>query len=248
MITLRKDTERRHVKSLKHERWLTFYPQERPGQSIKNFGPLTTFNEILLAPGGVSAGLPSEEAEVVTYAYRGALAQQDSTGNSGVVHAGEFQHMSLGRRILHKETNPSPTDWAHVFRMCLRPSEVGLDCVHQQKRFPSAQRHNVLCVIASPDGRNGSLRIQQDALIYSSVLDPGHHLMQELLPGRSVWLHVIYGEATLQDIVLTQGDGVGITIEPSVSLTALENTEVLLVDSGTMPYRTEAEHEEEKCS
>ena len=236
------------MKSGKHDSWQTFYPHDHPDQPTEDFGPVFAFNEILLAPGGVSAGLPSEEAEVVTYAYRGALAQQDSTGNSGVVHAGEFQHMSLGRRIHHKETNPSRTDWAHIFRICLRPSEVGLDRVHQQKSFPSAQRRNVLCVIASPDGRNGSLRIQQDALIYSSVLDPGHHLMQELLPGRSVWIHVISGEASLQDIVLTQGDGVGITIEPLVSLTALENTEVLLVDVGTMPYRTEAEHEEEKRS
>lgn len=235
MITLRKNTERRHVKSGKQESWLSFYPHEHPDQATEDVGSVFAFNEILLAPGGTSVPLPRGEAEVVTYAYKGALAQEDSTGNSGVVYAGEFQHMSTGRRTHHKETNPSQTNWAHVFRICLRPSEVGLDCAHQQKRFPSAQRHNVLCVIASADGRKGSLRMQQDALIYSSVLDPGHHLVHELLPGRIVWLHVIYGEATLQDTVLTQGDGVGVTIEPSVSLTALENTEVLLVDSGPMP-------------
>ena len=236
------------MKSGKHDSWLTFYPQEHPDQPTEDFGPVFAFNEILLAPGGTFAPLPCGEAEVVTYAYKGALAQEDSTGNSGVVCAGEFQHMSTGRGIRHKETNPSRTDCAHVFRISLRPSEVGIDCVHEQKRFPAAQRHNVLCVIASADGRNGSLRIQQDALIYSSVLDPGHHLVHELLPGRMVWLHVIYGEATLQDIVLTQGDGVGVTIEPSVSLTALENTEVLLVDSARCISRTEAEHEEVKCS
>jgi len=235
MITLRKNDERRRIKSDGHESWLTFYPPELPGQSTENFGPLTAFDEILLAPSGTSVPLPCEEAEVVTYAYKGALAQEDSTGNSGVIYAGEFQHMSTGCGIRRKATNPSLTDWAHLFRISLQPSEVGLGCAHEQRRFPAAQRHNMLCVIASTDGRNGSLNIQQDALVYSSLLDPGHHLVHELLRGRRVWLHVIHGEAILQDIVLTQGDGVGVTFEPSVSLTALENTEVLFVDSGPMP-------------
>jgi len=235
MITLRKNTERRHIKSGTHDSWHTFHDHERSGVPAENFGPVTAFNETLLAPGAGYVSLPREEAEVFTYMYKGALAQEDSTGNSGVVHAGEFQHMSTGRAIRHKETNPSATDSAHIFRISLRPSQVGLDCVHEQKRFPAAQRHNLLCVVLSPDERNGSLRIQQDALVYSSILDPGHHLVHELLPGRSVWLHLICGAATLHDIVLNQGDGVGVTIEPSVSLTALENTEVLLVDLGSMP-------------
>jgi redox-sensitive bicupin YhaK (pirin superfamily) len=232
MVTLRRNTERRHVQRGKRDIWLTFDPQERPGQPADEFGVLATFNEIRLPPGGVSAPHPREEAEIVTYVYQGALAQEDSTGSSGVVHAGEFQRMTIGRENGHKERNASRTDWAHIFRISLRPSEAGLGYAHEQKRFAAAQRHNVLCVVASPDGRKGSLRILQDALIYASVLDPGHHLIHELLPARSAWLHVIYGEATLQDIVLAQGDGVGVTIEPSVSLTAQENTEILLVDLG----------------
>ena len=232
MITLRKNTERRHVKFGKRDSWLSFYYQKPPHSPTDAFGVLTAFNEIRLPPSGVSVPHPSEEAEIVTYAYKGALAQEDSTGNSGVLHAGEFQRMAIGSGIRHKETNLSLTDWAHVFRIYLHPSEVGLDCVHEEKRFPAAQRHNVLCVVASPDGRNGSLRILQDALICSSIIDPGHHLIHELLPGRSAWVHVIDGEATLHDIVLTQGDGAGVTMEPSVSVTAQENTEMLLVDLG----------------
>jgi redox-sensitive bicupin YhaK (pirin superfamily) len=235
VIILRKDTERRHNSNGKHESWLTFYHQEPPRSPTDAFGVLTAFNEIRLPPGGVSAPHPIKEAEILTYAYRGALAQEDSTGHSGVVHAGEFQRMTIGRAIRHKETNPSLTDGAHIFRIYLRPSEVGLACAHEQKRFPGAQRHNVLCAVASPDGRNGSLRLLQDAVIYSSIIDPGHHLIHELLPRRSAWVHVIDGEATLHDIILSQGDGAGVTIEPSVSVTAQENTEMLLVDLGSMP-------------
>ena len=235
MITLRKNTERRHIKRGKYDNWLTFNHRERSGRPAEDFGPLTTFNEILIAPGGVFAPPPSEDAEMVTYAYKGVLAQEDSQGNSGVVHAGEFQQMSNGRGVRHKETNPSQTDMTHLFRVFMRPSEIGLDSARQQKRFPAAQRRNVFCVVASPDGRKGSLRIFQDAIIYSSLLDPGHHLVHELLPGRSAWLHVICGEANLHDLVLTQGDGVGICVEPSVSVTAQADTEMLLVDLGPTP-------------
>jgi len=232
MITVRRDTERCHVQRGKHDIWHTFYPQEHPDPLADGFGNLAVFNEMRLPPGGGSRPHRRDEAEIVTYVYKGALAQEDSTGYSGVIQAGEFQRLTTGRAIRHKETNASRTDWAHVFRISLRPSEVGLDCTREQKRFTAAQRRNVLCVIASPDGRKGSLRIHQDTLIYSSILDPGLHLVHELLPGRSDWLHIMYGKAKLNDIVLTQGDGVGVTIEPSVSITVQENTEILLVDLG----------------
>lgn len=239
MIVLRRNSERLHVKRGKQESWLTFHPQKRSGQAIDAFGFLMSLNEILMPPGGGSASYPTEEAEVVTYVYRGALAQEDSTGSSGVVHGGEFQRMTISRGVRRKETNASRTDRAHVFRIALRPWEVGLVRAHEQQRFGAAQRHNVLCVVASPDGRKGSLRISQDALIFSAVVDAGYHIVHELQPGRNAWLHLVYGEASLKDIVMTQGDGGGLTTERSVSLTAQENAEFLIVDVGPGP-RTSA--------
>ena len=238
MIMLRRNSDRLHVKRGKQDSWLTFYPQEPPDPSADEFGFLKRFDEIRVPPGGGSASYPAEEAEILTYVYRGAVAQEDSTGSSGVVHAGEFQRMNLGRGIRHKETNASRTEWAHIFRIALRPWEVGLVRPNEQQRFGAAQRHNVLCVVASPDGRKGSLRISQDALICSAVVDAGHHLIHELRPGRNAWLHLIHGEASLQDIVMTQGDGGGLTTERSVSLTAQENAELLLVDVGPPPRQS----------
>ena len=235
MITLRRTTERGHIQLDEQDIWLTFHLENRASAVAHGFGILSSFNEIRLPPGETCALGPGVGAEIVTYVHRGAFAQGDSTGNSGVIHSGEFQRMTVGCGVHHKETNPSRTDWAHIFRISLRPSEAGLDSAYEQMRYSVAQRHNLLCVIASRDGRKKSLRILQDAVIYSSILDPGHHLIHELLPGRSAWLHVIYGEAVLQDIILTEGDGAGITIEPSVSLTAQENTEILLVDLGPIP-------------
>lgn len=233
MIKLSRNTDRRHVQRGNHDTWLTFYPRERAGQLVDEFGVLVTINEVLLPPGGRTAHHPGDDEEIVTYMFMGALAHEDSNGGSGVIYAGEFQCMTTGRGIRHRETNPSRTEWAHLFQIAMRPSEAGLGCAHEQKRFAAARRRNVLCPVASPDGREGSLRMHQDALIYSSMLDPGHHIIHELLPWRSAWLHLVAGKATLHDIVLTQGDGVGVTIEPSVSLTAQEHTEILLVDLGS---------------
>jgi hypothetical protein len=235
MIAPLRNAARLRVKRKKRDIRNTFYEKEGRGPPADGFGILAAFDEIRLAPGKGSSLEPLKESEVVTYVYKGALAQEKSTGGSGVIHAGEFQRMTVGRGVRYKETNVSHTDSAHIFRITLHPSEAGLGCSHEEKRFAAADRHNLLCVVAAQDGRSGSLRIRQDALIYSSVLDPGHHLIHELASGRSAWVHVVRGEAALQDIILTQGDGVGVTCEPSVSVTAQENTEILVVDLGPAP-------------
>jgi redox-sensitive bicupin YhaK (pirin superfamily) len=128
--------------------------------------------------------------------------------------------------------NASRTEWAQVFQIGLRPWQRGLESGYEQKRFSAAERRDGLCVVASPDGRKGSLRIHQDALVYSAMLDPGQHVVHELSPGRKAWLHVVQGEITLGDLVLTTGDGAGLTDERAVSLTAQAKTEILLLDVG----------------
>ena len=103
---------------------------------------------------------------------------------------------------------------------------------HEQKRFSAADRRGALCVVASPDARRGSLRVHQDALLYSAMLSPGKHVVHELGQGRCAWLHLVEGEVTLGDVVLSTGDGAGVTAERAVSLTARVETEILLVDLG----------------
>jgi quercetin 2,3-dioxygenase len=224
MISLRRAQERHHDRRRKQEVWATFYPL------ADGFGILEILDEHRLPPG---AGVPRQQrrdAEIVTYVREGALAYEDSMGCSGVIHAGEFQRMTTGHGMRHSETNASRTDSAQVFQIWLRPSEAGLEPGHEQKRFSAAERRGGLCVVGSPDGRRGSLRIHQDALMYSSLLDPGQHVVHELAPGQSAWLHLVQGEVTLGDVVLGTGDGAGITTERAVSLTAREETELLLLD------------------
>ncbi len=143
-----------------------------------------------------------------------------------------FRQRPPGRGIRRSEKNASRSNWAHVFQLLLAPSEPGLEPGHEQKRFSTAQRRGGLCVVASADARRGSLRIHQDALMCSALLEPGQHVVHELSPGRTAWLHVVEGEATLGDIVLTTGDGAGVTAERAVSLTAQSRAEILLLDLG----------------
>jgi redox-sensitive bicupin YhaK (pirin superfamily) len=231
MITLRRANERHHSRRQGRDVWFTFDAQDRTDPLADGFGTLETLNEDRLPPGARVPLRPARDAEIITYVFEGALAQKDTMSCcSGVVHAGEFQRTTAGRDSRHSERNASRTDWAHVFRISLHPSEPELKCSHKLKRFSAAERRGVLRVVASSDGRNGSLRLRQDALIYSAMLDPGQHLIHELSPGRRAWLHMVRGEATLGDEVLLAGDGVGFRAERAVSFTARTEGEVLLLE------------------
>jgi redox-sensitive bicupin YhaK (pirin superfamily) len=231
-ITLRRAAERQHDKSRKLESWLTFHPQAPAGLLAQGLGNIELLKECRLSPGAGVASTSGHDTEILTYVREGALAYENSMGGSGVVQAGEFQRVTAGHGLRRSQTNASRTDWAHFFQIWLRPSEVDLDPGHEQKRFTAAQRRGGFCAVASPDARRGSLRIHQDALIYSALLAPGQHLIRELSPRRSAWLHIVQGEVTLGDFVLGTGDGAGVTAEPAVSLTAREESEILLIDLG----------------
>jgi redox-sensitive bicupin YhaK (pirin superfamily) len=232
MITLRRAVERHHERHRKQEVRLSFYPRDRADPLADGFGALEFLNEEHYSPGGGSQSHRHRDAEIVTYVREGALAYEDSEGRSGVICAGEFQCITAGRGIRLSETNASRAEWAHVFQSGLRSSAPGRRPSHEQKRFCAAERRGDLCVVASFDARRGSLLVHQDALVYSAILDPGQHVVHELSQGRRAWLHLVKGEVTLDELVLTTGDGAGLTAERAVSLTAQEETEILLFDLG----------------
>jgi hypothetical protein len=233
MITLKRSASRRHEQYRKHDVWHTFDAEDRGDRFADGFENLELLEEHWLPRGAVLREKPHRDAEIVTYVREGALAQEDSTGWSGVINAGEFQRVSTTGRGHRRERNASQSDWAHIFQAWLRPLTPGMEHEPEQKRFSRADRRGVLCVVASPDRRKGSLCVHQDVAVYSSMLDPGQHQVHALAVGRSAWIHVVRGEATLGDLVIAAGDGVGVSGEPVVSLTAREATEILLIDLRT---------------
>jgi|GEM_PF-312564 len=237
MITVCRDAERQHDRSRKLETWQTFDLERLAVVFADGFGNIEILKECRLAPG---IGLPrcsGTNAEILTYVREGTLAYENSLGISGVVQAGEFQRVTVGRGFHHGLRNASRTDWTHYFQIGLRPSSVELEPGYEQKRFTAAQRRGGLCVVASLDARRGSLLVHQDALIFSALLDPGQHVVRELSSGRSAWLHLVRGQVSLGDTVLFTGDGAGLSDERVVSLTAAEESEILLVDQGARTPR-----------
>jgi hypothetical protein len=237
MITLRRAGERHHLRLQQQEVWQTFALPDPADPLATGFGLLEALAESRLAPGARAAPLPRLAAEIVTHVLHGALAQEDSTGRSSLLQAGDFQRLSTSRRVTPRERNASRRHEAHTLRLTLYPSEPDAERTPEQKLFSVATRRGDRCLIGSPDGRQGSLTVHQDALIYSIILDIGHHLVHELQPGRSAWLHVVEGEIKLADLILTTGDGTGFTEEYGVSLTARNKTELLLLDLGPAPGR-----------
>ena len=232
LIIVRRSGERPHYLRGRREDWFTFQGQDSTDPLMGGFGSLELLNEHQLPAGAHLSAQPQRDAEILTYVREGRLAHESTSGRSGIIHAGEFQRRTRGRGARHKEANASRTDGAHVLQLWLRPSRLELAPGEEQKRFSAAERRGALRVVAAPDARQGSLRIQLDALVYSALLDLGQHVVHELLPGRKAWLHLVHGEATLGDLVLTTGDGAGIAAERVVACTARKASELLLVDLG----------------
>jgi redox-sensitive bicupin YhaK (pirin superfamily) len=231
MIALRRAEERRHEQTDGREVWFTF-SAERGGTDrlAGGFGVLAGLSEGWLSPGVTSWRHDPRDAEIITYVTDGAVVHSDSEGRSGIMQAGEFGHLAVVGGFSHSEANASRTNPAHLFRLRFVPPLAGLVNQRQRQRFTAAERRGRLRVVASSDGGDGSLLVRQDALVFSSLLDRGHHVVHELRPGRMAWLHVVSGVGTLRDLVLRDGDGVGLANEPAVAFTAEEATELLLID------------------
>ena len=234
MIKFRGAERRRHDRSNGQDVWFTFGSRNLDLDS-DGFGCLENLSESHLPPGAPSSPQLGHPAEVMTYVSQGALAHQDSTGHSEVILAGEFERATVTQAVARSEKNASQTQWAHIFRIWLRPPHHGPAPGPEKRRFSRAERSGRLCVVASSDARRGSLQIHQDVLIYSALLDPGQHVIHGLAPGRCAWLHLVLGQANLGDLVLMTGDSAKIMAEVAVSVTAQEKTEIILFDLGEPP-------------
>jgi len=230
MLRLREGTSRRHTDSSGLETWMTFDSGDRKDRFCDGFRSLQSLNEKSLAPGQAIPTRSRENVETLTYVMDGILLHEDDRGHSGVLHAGEFQLMSAGRGMRHHRLNGSQVDLVHILEGRFQPDSRGEtpECV--QKRFTAADRKRVFCLVASPDALQSPFHMREDIRVYSSLPDRGCHLIHALTPGRQAWLHVVRGRIQLENLVLIAGDGVAFQDEISVSVTALEPSDLLLFD------------------
>jgi len=230
MITLRRAKDRIRTIAGGQETWRSFSAENPSDAGHDGFRSLECFREESLAPGGRFEFLASRPLEILTYVWNGSLILEDPDGRKIALETGECHRATARNGSLHRGWNGSRSDAARVFRCFMTPDRSILQTRGEKQRFSLAERRGVLKLLFSRDGRDSSLRLRQDAGVYSSILDPGHHLVHELPSGRGAWLHVVKGRIQLVDQVLESGDGASIVEELAVSLTAREPSEILLFD------------------
>lgn len=207
------------------------FDSERPTDSLNmGFRALESLNEVGLAPEATFLLQPSRDIEVLTYVREGTLTQKDCWGKTRVLEVGECGCSGVQSGTKHRADNRSLTQYARAFQCIVASGRGSPKPRSERRRFPFAERRGILRLMASPDGKDGSLRMDRDIRIYSSVLEIGHHLIHELAPGRGAWLHVVKGRIQLFDHALRSGDGASLVEEPAVSWTAQESSEILLLD------------------
>lgn len=230
MIQVRRASDRGHFDHGWLDTFHTFSFADYSDAKHHHFRSLRVINEDRVAPGQGFGMHGHRDMEIVTYVLEGALQHKDSLGNGSILRPGEFQRMSAGSGIRHSEFNPSETEPVHLYQIWLFPNEHGITPSYEQKAFAETERLGRLRLVASPDGADGSLTIQQDARIFLSSLSAGDSVTHELAPGRHAWLQVLRGKVSLNGTPLDTSDGAAISDEQLLTLHADQPAEVMLFD------------------
>lgn len=230
MIRVRPRDERGYFDHGWLKTYHTFSFGEYQDSEHMSFRSLRVMNEDWIAPGQGFGTHPHRDMEIVTYVLTGALEHKDSMGNGSVLRPGEFQRMSAGTGITHSEFNPSATEPVHLYQIWLFPRERGLSPSYEQRAFADTERENRLRLVASADGADGALTIQQDARIYLATLSSDRALSHALPADRHGWLQVLRGSVTLNGQSLEAGDGAAISEETELTIVAQQPAEIMLFD------------------
>jgi quercetin 2,3-dioxygenase len=213
---------------LKSRHTFSFGDYQNP--NFMGFGPLRVINEDRVNPGGGFDTHGHRDMEIVSYVISGALAHKDSLGVGSTIQRGELQRMTAGSGIRHSEFNHSANEPVHFLQIWIEPERAGLEPGYEQKEFSENERQGQLRLMASRDGRDGSLTIHQDANLYGALLNADQSLAFEAKPDRRIWLQLVAGVLSVNDQTLETGDGLGLRGVDAITIEAKENSEFLLFD------------------
>ncbi len=199
--------------------------------NFMGFGPLRVINDDRVAPGGGFGTHGHRDMEIVSYVLSGSLAHKDSLGTGSMIVPGDVQRMSAGTGIQHSEFNGSQTEPVHFLQIWLLPARAGIAPSYEQKSF--ADRDGRLRLVASPDGRDGSVTIHTGADLYATILKDAETVHHTFAAGRLGWVQVARGAVQVNDMLLEEGDGLAIADVAAITLTgAAGGAEALLFDMG----------------
>jgi redox-sensitive bicupin YhaK (pirin superfamily) len=230
MLQIRKGEERGSANHgwLQSKHTFSFADYRDPAHT--GFGPLLVINEDRVAAGQGFGTHAHRDMEIISYVLDGALEHKDSMGTGSVLHYGDVQRMSAGNGVRHSEFNGSQTKPVHFLQIWIQPNVTGIAPSYEEKHFTPESKQGRLRLIASSDGRDGSVLIHQDASIYAAIVAAGDRLEHPLAAGRSGYVHVIRGEVTVNGTALVGGDALKLRAESAITLDKASAAEVLVFD------------------
>ena len=230
MITLRKSSDRGQADHgwLHSQHSFSFADYHDPQEM--GWGPLRVINEDNVEPGQGFGTHGHRDMEIISYVLDGELEHKDSMGNGTVIRPGDVQRMSAGTGVRHSEFNPSPRSPVHFLQIWIEPAAVGMAPSYEQKYFAPEGKKGRLRLVASQDGRDGSVTVHRDADLYAGLLSPGEQLTHQLASDRRAYLHLVRGEASINGVLLETGDAAKIKGEEKLTIIAKADSEVLLFD------------------
>jgi len=226
MIRVRRAEDRGHFDHGWLNTYHTFSFADYHDPGFMGFRSLRVINEDRVEPGRGFGTHGHRDMEIISYVLEGELGHGDSMGTGSVIRPGEVQRMSAGTGVMHSEKNASAMP-VHFLQIWILPERHGITPSYEQKAFPAAERENRLRLVASHDGRDGSLTIHQDVDLYTATLTDAS-VTFDFRPDRYGWLQVARGAVTVNGEELRAGDGAA--IEKESQLTIAGDGEVLLFD------------------
>ena len=230
MIEVRRSQERGHAEHGWLDSFHSFSFAGYHDPDHMGFGALRVINEDRVQPGQGFGTHSHRDMEIISYVLEGGLAHKDSMGNGSVIRRGDVQRMSAGTGVSHSEFNASDRDPVHFLQIWIEPSVRSVKPSYEEKKFDDASKRGNLRLIASPDGRDGSVTIHQDANLYAALVDGADALAFEQKPGRMTYVHVIKGEVEVNGQPLSGGDAIKIAGESRIRIANARSAEVMLFD------------------
>ena len=230
MIVLRKANERGHANHGWLDSYFSFSFAEYHDPQHMGFSSLRVINEDVVQPGKGFGTHGHRDMEIITYILAGALEHKDSMGNGSVIRPGDVQRMSAGRGVQHSEFNPSPSELVHLLQIWIEPNVRGIEPEYEETHFDAASKRGRLRLIASSEGRDGSVTIHQDASVYAAMLDGAERASHALAPGRKAYVHVARGSVTVNGNALGAGDALKASGESAIVIETGDDAEILLFD------------------
>ncbi len=232
MLTLRRSDERGYADHGWLQSFHSFSFADYHHPAHMGFGPLRVINDDVIAPGRGFGMHGHRDMEIVTYVLEGALSHKDSLGNGAAILPGDVQRMSAGKGILHSEFNDAAEHRTHLLQIWIEPIEKGLRPGYEQKNFSAADKRGRLCLVASPDGREGSVTIHADASLRVGLFDGAEEAALALDPSRKAYVHVARGEVVVNGQALGAGDALKLEGESALKIEQGRQAEVLVFDLG----------------